>query len=87
MEQSNIMIKKKVAVLMGGWSDERAVSLSSAREVSRVLCERGYDVNTIDLERHNFDLVQQLAYRPDVVFLCAIHGKGVEDGCLQGLLW
>ena len=77
---------KKIALLIGGWSDERVISLASGREVARVLQQQGHDVNIIDIERHNLNLFQQLAYKPDVVFLCAIHGKGVEDGCLQGAL-
>jgi D-alanine-D-alanine ligase len=76
----------KVAVLMGGWNDERAVSLSSGREVVKVLTERGYDVQTIEVQRPVQDLIAQLAPKPDVAFICTMHGKWFEDGCLQGLL-
>ena len=72
-----------VAVLMGGPSAEREVSLSSGRECARALREAGYDVTEIDAGP---DLPQRLtADRPDIVFN-ALHGRWGEDGCVQGLL-
>lgn len=73
----------KVAVLMGGPSAEREVSLSSGRECVRALEAAGFAVTTIDAGQ---DIVDQLkAAAPDVVFN-ALHGRWGEDGCVQGIL-
>ena len=79
------MAKKKVALLKGGWSAERDVSLSSGKECAKALREKGYDVKEIDVKRDLMDLVKQLTPAPDAVFN-ALHGKWGEDGCVQGLL-
>lgn len=72
-----------VAVLMGGPSAERAVSLSSGRECANALRLEGFTVIEIDA---GADLPARLAEaRPDVVFN-ALHGRWGEDGCVQGLL-
>lgn len=76
---------KKVALLMGGWSAEREVSLSSGKECAKVLRSKGYEVKEIDVKRDLSDLVAQLTPAPDAVFN-ALHGKWGEDGCVQGLL-
>jgi D-alanine-D-alanine ligase len=74
---------KHIAVLMGGPSAEREVSLSSGKAVIAALTSRGYQVTAIDVAE---DLSQQLcAIKPDVVFN-ALHGRWGEDGCVQGLL-
>lgn len=73
----------KVAVLMGGLSAEREVSLSSGRECAQALREAGYEVVEVDAGR---DLAARLAdIRPDVCFN-ALHGRWGEDGAVQGLL-
>ena len=73
----------KVAVLMGGPSAERDVSLSTGRECAQALREAGYEVVELDA---GADLAQRLAdLRPDVCFN-ALHGRWGEDGCVQGLL-
>lgn len=73
----------RVAVLMGGLSAEREVSLSSGRECAKALRVAGYDVVELDAGR---DLAARLAeIKPDVVFN-ALHGRWGEDGCVQGLL-
>jgi D-alanine-D-alanine ligase len=73
----------KVAVLLGGPSAEREVSLSSGRECAAALRGEGYDVTELDAGP---DLYAQLAEcKPDVVFN-ALHGRWGEDGCVQGLL-
>jgi D-alanine-D-alanine ligase len=73
----------KVAVLKGGSSLERVVSLRSAARVEDALGELGHEVIGIDVGR---DLVGRLrAERPDVVFI-ALHGPGGEDGTVQELL-
>ncbi|SOC28467.1 D-alanine--D-alanine ligase [Thalassospira xiamenensis] len=78
-------MSKHVAVIYGGWSAERPVSLSSGTECIKALREKGYRVTEIDADR---DLAAQLAAidpKPDVVFN-ALHGRWGEDGCVQGLL-
>jgi len=73
----------KVAVLMGGLSAEREVSLSSGRGCAQALREAGYEVVEVDADR---DLPARLAaLRPDVCFN-ALHGRWGEDGVVQGLL-
>ncbi|ACT58105.1 D-alanine--D-alanine ligase [Hirschia baltica] len=73
----------RVAVIMGGWSSEREVSLSSGRGMAQAARNEGFDVVEIDITR---DLSNQLKEaNPDVV-LNALHGPYGEDGCVQGLL-
>ncbi len=74
-----------VAVLMGGWSSEREVSLVSGRAVGEALRERGYRVTEIDAGRDVAQRLAALAPRPDVVFN-ALHGRYGEDGWIQGVL-
>lgn len=79
------MTKKynRIAVLKGGWSPEREVSLNSGAAAAKALREAGYDVFEIDAQR---DLGARLAEaKPDAVFN-ALHGQWGEDGCVQGLL-
>ena len=72
-----------VAVLMGGLSAERDVSLSTGKEVIRALQNLGYQVTPIDMQR---DIASKLiTVKPDAVFI-ALHGTYGEDGCVQGLL-
>lgn len=74
---------KRVAVLLGGRSAERNVSLSSGRECANALRGEGYHVIEIDA---GLDLAERLhEVRPDAVFN-ALHGRWGEDGCVQGLL-
>ncbi|MDF3034029.1 MAG: D-alanine--D-alanine ligase [Alphaproteobacteria bacterium] len=79
------MTKKRVAVLMGGWSVERDVSLDSGRLVGAALQELGHEVVSIDVTRDLGALMAALMPRPDVVFN-ALHGVGGEDGTVQGVL-
>lgn len=73
----------KVAVLMGGPSAEREVSLSTGRECAAALREAGYEVVEVDAGP---DLAVRLGeISPDVVFN-ALHGRWGEDGCVQGML-
>lgn len=72
-----------VAVLMGGWSAERPVSLMSGEGVAKALESRGHRVTRIDMDR---DVALRLAEtRPDVVFN-ALHGVPGEDGTVQGMM-
>ncbi len=78
-------MSKHVAVLMGGWSSEREVSLVSGAAVSKSLGEAGMEVTAIDVQRDMGTLMTRLYPRPDAVFN-ALHGRFGEDGCVQGLL-
>ena len=78
-------MSKMVAVLMGGWSAEREVSLVSGAAVAKGLVEAGYQVAPIDVQRDVGALLTRLYPRPDVIFN-ALHGRFGEDGCVQGLL-
>lgn len=73
----------KVAVMMGGPSAEREVSLSTGRECASALRDAGYEVVELDAGP---DLSLRLSeIKPDVVFN-ALHGRWGEDGCVQGML-
>lgn len=74
---------KHVAVLMGGWSAERPVSLNSGRQCADALEAAGYRVTRIDVDRSIADTLARL--KPDVAFN-ALHGLGGEDGTIQGVL-
>jgi len=76
---------KHIAVLMGGWSAEREVSLVTGAAVTKALKSEGYDVAAIDVQRDMGTLLTRLYPKPDVVFN-ALHGRFGEDGCVQGLL-
>ena len=78
-------MKKSVAVLMGGCSAEREVSLVSGAAVAKGLAEAGYRVTTIDPRGDVTALVAGLTPPPDAVFN-ALHGRYGEDGCVQGIL-
>jgi D-alanine-D-alanine ligase len=78
-------MRKKVAILMGGWSTEREVSLVSGTAVSQSLKQAGYQVTLIDVQRDIGSLLAQLLPKPDVVFN-ALHGRFGEDGSVQALL-
>ena len=76
-------MKKHVAVLMGGLSAEREVSLRSGEACARALEGEGFAVTRVDVDR---DIAAHLsALRPDVAFN-ALHGRFGEDGIMQGIL-
>jgi D-alanine-D-alanine ligase len=75
---------KKIAVVMGGPSDEREVSLNTGRAILKALQTKGYNVIEIDLEPKQF-ITKIVEENVDIVFN-AIHGKFGEDGILQGAL-
>ena len=79
MSQSDV----HVAVLMGGWSAEREVSLDSGKGCAGALERAGYRVTRVDVKP---DIAQVLSdLKPDVAFN-ALHGRWGEDGCMQGVL-
>ena len=77
--------KVRVAVLVGGWSTERAVSLVTGKECADALEEAGYTVDRFDVTRDLEKLISDLTPAPDVVFN-ALHGRGGEDGAIQAVL-
>lgn len=72
-----------IAVLMGGWSAERHVSLASGKGVAEALASLGHRVTAIDMDRNVAARLAEAA--PDVVFN-ALHGSPGEDGTVQGML-
>ncbi len=72
-----------VALVMGGWSAEREVSLSSGRECATALESEGFRVTRVDADRGLARTLGEL--QPDVVFN-SLHGRWGEDGCVQGIL-
>ena len=75
--------KLHIAVLMGGWSAEREVSLMSGEGVARALESRGHQVTRVDMDRNVAAVLAGI--RPDIVFN-ALHGTPGEDGSVQGML-
>ncbi|MBL4906764.1 MAG: D-alanine--D-alanine ligase [Sneathiella sp.] len=74
---------KHVAVLMGGWSAEREVSLSSGEACVEALKRCGYTVSAVDVTQNIAAVLEQI--KPDVCFN-ALHGRYGEDGLIQGVL-
>ena len=74
---------KHVAVLMGGWSSEREVSLRSGKACADALERKGYQVTRIDVKRNIATVLEQL--KPDAA-LVMLHGRPGEDGTIQGVL-
>ncbi len=77
------MDQKKILVVMGGTSSEREVSLRSGDAMLRALLEKGYRAEGFVLNENNVAGI--LEKKPDCVVL-ALHGKGGEDGSIQGML-
>src|SRR3954464_13741712 len=78
------MKKRRVGVLMGGTSAEREVSLRTGEGVARALEARGHEVARVVFGDGAVDRAVR-ATEIDVAFL-ALHGRGGEDGCIQGML-
>jgi D-alanine-D-alanine ligase len=75
----------RVAVLYGGISAEREVSLSTGRQVVAALREAGFDVTPVEVRDDLAAVIRALDPRPDAVFN-ALHGRFGEDGAIQGVL-
>ncbi len=73
----------KVAVVMGGWSSERNISLKSGKAVLKGLVEEGVNAEEVDMNKNILDILQKGNF--DRVFNM-VHGRGGEDGALQGAL-
>ena len=83
MTKASTQVMGKVAVLLGGESAEREVSLRSGDAVYKALTAQG--INAVKVDTKN-DLIKQLdAHKFDMAFI-ALHGVGGEDGRVQGLL-
>jgi D-alanine-D-alanine ligase len=81
---SRVPSETRVAVLMGGWSAEREVSLSSGKACAAALTRAGFRVIPVDVQRETIvSVLQEL--KPDVAFN-ALHGKWGEDGCCSAIL-
>ena len=76
-------MSKHVAVLMGGWSNERPVSLKSGAGCAAALRRAGYRVTEVDVDRNVANVLMEL--KPDVAFN-ALHGPFGESGMIQGVL-
>ena len=76
-------MSKHIAVLMGGWSAEREISLRSGQACAAALERLGYRVTPIDVDRDIAAALTQV--KPDVA-LNVLHGRPGEDGTVQGLL-
>jgi D-alanine-D-alanine ligase len=74
---------KKVAVLYGGQSSEREVSLKTGAACAEALRSKGYDVTLVDVDR---EVAARLREAGAEVAFVALHGRYGEDGCVQGLL-
>ena len=73
----------KVAVLMGGWAAERDISLLSGNAVLQGLLSRGVDAHAVDVDRNIVEVLAEGQYARAFVVL---HGRGGEDGVIQGAL-
>ncbi len=84
LDSAHVAPGTRIAVLMGGDSAEREVSLNTGSQVAEALSAKGHPVTTIDTRDAGFIREIQDA-QPDVVFI-ALHGRDGEDGTVQGLL-
>src|ERR1039458_8849079 len=75
----------RVAVLYGGISAEREVSMSTGMQVIAALREAGFDVTPIEVNEDLTAVIAALTPKPDAVFN-ALHGRFGEDGAIQGVL-
>ena len=83
MEDYSLLKEKKIAILAGGWSAERDISLKSGAAVSMALEELSIDFNFIDLKSK--EDIKKISPDIELVFI-ALHGRGGEDGYIQKVL-
>lgn len=76
-------MSKKVAILYGGLSSEREVSLNTGKALFKAIQEKPYQAVLIDVDRNLAENLKEI--KPDVAVI-ALHGRYGEDGCVQGLL-
>src|SRR5512137_1080885 len=75
--------KKKIAVMMGGLSREREISLKTGKAILKALSEKGYPVIPLDVGR---DIAEKLVGEKIECAFLALHGRFGEDGTIQGML-
>ncbi|MEO0143070.1 MAG: D-alanine--D-alanine ligase [candidate division WOR-3 bacterium] len=80
-KERNLLLKKRIGVLYGGWSSERAISINSGRCVAESLKKQGFSVKEIDVDRNFIKKLKNI----DIAFI-ALHGKFGEDGTVQAIL-
>jgi D-alanine-D-alanine ligase len=76
-------MRRRIAVLMGGVSAEREVSLKSGKGIAEALRQKGHEVHEVDITEES--IAAALALKPELAFI-ALHGRFGEDGGVQGLL-
>jgi D-alanine-D-alanine ligase len=81
--KENSLKKKRIAVMMGGLSREREISLKTGKAVLRALTEKGYTVTPVDV---GDDLAEKLVKEKIECAFLALHGRFGEDGTIQGML-
>ncbi len=81
----NVLKNLKIALLYGGMSSEREISIKSGKAVEKALNSLGIEFKVFDPINKEIFIKEMINYNPDVAFL-ALHGKGGEDGSIQGLL-
>lgn len=84
LKQNNMALK--IAVMMGGISSEREISLQTGRGVLEALHTNGYDAFPIDLTQDLGAFIHRLEQEKPTVVFNALHGKYGEDGCVQSIL-
>lgn len=82
---SKTITRKRVALLVGGWSAERDVSLTKGKAVELALKEAGHEVMVVHVDKNLPKLLLDLNPLPDAIFN-NLHGRGGEDGIVQGVL-
>jgi len=75
----------KIALLYGGYSREREISIKSGKAVEKALNQLGYDYKVFDIIERDKFIKEILEYKPDLAFI-VLHGKGGEDGTIQAIL-
>ena len=84
---NNALVKMKIGILCGGWSDERSISLNSGNSVYESLIDNGYDAYIFDFKKNEFEILSNFlsSNKIDLAFNL-IHGTGGEDGTVQAWL-
>jgi D-alanine-D-alanine ligase len=75
----------KIALLYGGYSREREISIKSGKAVEKALSQLGYNYKVFDIIERDKFIKEILEYKPDLAFI-VLHGKGGEDGTIQAIL-
>lgn len=79
----NALKKKRIGVIMGGWSSEREISLRSGKNIFQSLKRQGFNCTAIDIKKNFTQQIERA--KIDIAFII-LHGKPGEDGTIQGFL-